>query len=732
MTAVISGFRWGVVGTAPPDLGMTLVSVGGDGRHLRRRALVLPPRRAEVRGHDLMASRDLGRGALEAVPDRAAPERLRDAARLDRSCRPPARPPRAPAAYEEIWALKDVSFEVGEGEVLGVIGRNGAGKSTLLKILTRITTPTAGRAVIRGRVGSLLEVGTGFHPELTGRENVYLNGAVLGMRRREIARKFPEIVEFAGVEKFIDTPVKRYSSGMYVRLAFSVAAHLEPEILLVDEVLAVGDAEFQRRCLGRMEELSQSGRTVIFVSHQMQAVSRLCDRAILMDKGEVVLDGPSERGRRPLPPDGLGGGLAPRRGPISRRRPGDERVRLRAVRVVAGRGGGRRVDVRRPVGIEIGFTVLAAATRRCSRRSRSSTAGRRRLQRARHEPALAGAGRPGDYVSTAWIPGNLLNEGLYTVDVAVCSLRRARSSGPTRGSHRGGLVPRPRPGRGRLVEGALPGAVAGPCGRCSSGRPRGASPCRSSGSCSSTTRTCSSSGRSVTSRPSATGSTSPTTCRRTGRRRSPRARRRARPVDVRALGERGDSHAQLEGYAGTDTWVFGSTATSCTTRRGSSGSARSSRRARYADVVQRQVERPPLRRARPSQARRERLPRSAVPLGDEALQLRRHRLVDAVSARLLHGVIAFRPGFHARVVGCLGDDGLGGRPAAAASTSAFCAARLATPRASRAGRRSLARSVAARRRRSGRRARRAARPEGARRSRARRPGRRRSTGAASS
>jgi len=197
------------------------------------------------------------------------------------------------AHYEEIWALRDVSLEVYEGEVLGVIGRNGAGKSTLLKILTRITTPTSGRAEIRGRVGSLLEVGTGFHPELTGRENVFLNGSVLGMKRREIQHRFSEIVEFSGVEQFIDTPVKRYSSGMSVRLAFAVAAHLEPEVLLVDEVLAVGDAEFQRRCLGRMEDLSQSGRTVIFVSHQMQAVAQLCDRAILLEKGSVVLDGAS-------------------------------------------------------------------------------------------------------------------------------------------------------------------------------------------------------------------------------------------------------------------------------------------------------------------------------------------------------------------------------------------------------------------------------------------------------
>jgi len=187
-----------------------------------------------------------------------------------------------------IWALKDVSFEVKHGEVLGIIGPNGAGKSTLLKILSRITEPTAGYAEIRGRVGSLLEVGTGFHPELTGRENIYLNGAILGMSKAEIRRKFDDIVSFAGVEKFIDTPVKRYSSGMQVRLAFAVAAHLEPEILIVDEVLAVGDAEFQKRCLGKMDEVSRSGRTILFVSHNMPAVESLCEQCLLLERGKVV------------------------------------------------------------------------------------------------------------------------------------------------------------------------------------------------------------------------------------------------------------------------------------------------------------------------------------------------------------------------------------------------------------------------------------------------------------
>ena len=195
---------------------------------------------------------------------------------------------------EEFWALRDVSFEVKRGEVLGIIGRNGAGKSTLLKILSRITEPTKGRAIMRGRVASLLEVGTGFHPELTGRENIFLNGAILGMKRVEITAKFDEIVAFAGVERFVDTPVKRYSSGMYVRLAFAVAAHLEPEILVVDEVLAVGDADFQKKCLGKMQEVaSEQGRTILFVSHNMAAVQSLCGSALLLVEGRCAVRGES-------------------------------------------------------------------------------------------------------------------------------------------------------------------------------------------------------------------------------------------------------------------------------------------------------------------------------------------------------------------------------------------------------------------------------------------------------
>ncbi len=201
----------------------------------------------------------------------------------------------APGAMHEgddrFWALQDISFEVKQGEVLGIIGRNGAGKSTLLKIMSKVTTPTKGQVKIKGRVASLLEVGTGFHPELTGRENIFLNGAILGMTKEEIRKKFDEIVAFAEVEKFIDTPVKRYSSGMYVRLAFAVAAHLETEIMVVDEVLAVGDEAFQKKCLGKMEDIAQAGRTVLFVSHNMAAISRMTERCVVMDSGSISFNG---------------------------------------------------------------------------------------------------------------------------------------------------------------------------------------------------------------------------------------------------------------------------------------------------------------------------------------------------------------------------------------------------------------------------------------------------------
>ncbi len=209
--------------------------------------------------------------------------------------RHPLSPNRETTDLEEVWALKDIGFEVKQGERLGIIGRNGAGKSTLLKILSRIIEPTTGSVRIKGRVSSLLEVGTGFHPELTGRENIFLNGAILGMKRQEIKAKFDEIVAFTEIEKYLDTPVKRYSSGMYVRLAFAVAAHLEPEILIVDEVLAVGDAQFQKKCLGKMENVAKEGRTVLFVSHNMAAINNLCQKCILLEKGSVIINDLTEK-----------------------------------------------------------------------------------------------------------------------------------------------------------------------------------------------------------------------------------------------------------------------------------------------------------------------------------------------------------------------------------------------------------------------------------------------------
>ena len=324
-------------------------------------------------------------------------------------------------ASTELWALQDVSFDVPEGEVLGVVGRNGAGKSTLLKILSRIVSPTAGRAEIRGRVGSLLEVGTGFSAELTGRENIYLNGAILGMKRREIEDRFDAIVEFSGVEKFIDTPVKRYSSGMYVRLAFAVAAHFEPEILFVDEVLAVGDAEFQARCLGRMEEFGNSGRTVIFVSHNMQAVAQLCDRAILLEGGRLVREGPSEEVVAYHLQTSAGAGST--RTWSADEAPGDDLVRLRSVRIVDEDGDSvDYVDVRRPVGIELAFTVLHGGGPPVVPKLKVTTAGRVAFNAMDIDSRWHDSAPPGDYVATAWIPGNLMNEGLISVDAAVCSI----------------------------------------------------------------------------------------------------------------------------------------------------------------------------------------------------------------------------------------------------------------------------------------------------------------------
>ena len=324
-------------------------------------------------------------------------------------------------APREIWALRDVSFEAREGEVIGIIGANGAGKSTLLKILTKITWPTSGRAEIRGRVGSLLEVGTGFHPELTGRENIYLNGAILGMRRSEINRKIDDIIGFSGVERFMDTPVKRYSSGMFVRLAFSVAAHFEPDIMVVHEVLAVGDADFQRRSLGRMESLGDSGRTVLFVSHNLHAVLQLCDRAILLQNGQIVREGTTHDVVAYYEEQTVGGG--PRASWPEGEAPGDDLAELRSVRVVDEEGGtAGTIDVRRPIGIEIAFRVLREGRAVVPKIKVLDQHGAICFNALDVDPRWSDPSSPGDYVATAWIPPNLLNEGRHSVDVNIVTV----------------------------------------------------------------------------------------------------------------------------------------------------------------------------------------------------------------------------------------------------------------------------------------------------------------------
>lgn len=328
---------------------------------------------------------------------------------------------RTPRATDRlVWALRDVSFEVREGEVLGLIGRNGAGKSTLLKVLSRITEPTVGRIEVHGRVGSLLEVGTGFHPELTGRDNVYLNGSILGMHRAYIDRRFDEIVDFAGIERFIDTPVKRYSSGMYLRLAFAVAAHLEPDILILDEVLAVGDASFQKKCLGKMQDVASHGRTVLFVSHDIAAVTRLCTRALLLDGGTVAADGPAHLVARQYLQSGLGS-RAVREWPDSARAPGNQVVRLvRArVRTVDGRTADA-VDIRSPVGVELTYEVLEPGHVLVPNFHFTNEDGVRAFVLHDTDPAWRRRPRsPGVYTSTAWLPGNFLAEGMLVVTVAV-------------------------------------------------------------------------------------------------------------------------------------------------------------------------------------------------------------------------------------------------------------------------------------------------------------------------
>jgi len=328
------------------------------------------------------------------------------------------------ASDDILWALRDVSFDVQQGEVVGIIGVNGAGKSTLLKVISRITPPTKGKITIRGRVSSLLEVGTGFHPELTGRENVYLNGTILGMRKLEVDHKFDEIVEFSGVEKFLDTPVKRYSMGMRVRLAFAVAAHLEPEILIIDEVLAVGDAEFQKKCLNKMEDVGKEGRTVLFVSHNMAAVTRLCSRGILLSAGSILEDGDTHAIVSSYLTSGLGTTAA--RDWSADEAPGDDSVRLRALRVVDAQGSvSEGVDIRKKVGLQMEFDVLEPGHILLPYFRLTNEEGVSIFSTIDQDLQWHSRTRDsGRYVSTAWIPENLLSEGMVYVQAAMRTERR--------------------------------------------------------------------------------------------------------------------------------------------------------------------------------------------------------------------------------------------------------------------------------------------------------------------
>lgn len=331
---------------------------------------------------------------------------------------------RGVAQTTSIWALRDVSFDLDEGKVLGIIGRNGAGKSTLLKILSRVTEPTTGEVTVRGRVGSLLEVGTGFHPELTGRENVYLNGAVLGMRRAEIDARFDEIVAFSEVEQFIDTPVKRYSSGMYLRLAFAVAAHLEPDILVVDEVLAVGDAEFQRKCLGKMNDVAQQGRTVLFVSHNMSAILRLTQECIVLSKGRLIKRAPTQ--------EAVDFYLASGQAESGERKWNSDEVptagsfRPVALRLLDSRG--RVVETVRsiePCVLEIEYRVEAPITGLRVGVYVSTMRGEYVFTSFDVDDAgqyeRFGSRQAGHYLSRCTIPADLFNEGRYSVGVSASS-----------------------------------------------------------------------------------------------------------------------------------------------------------------------------------------------------------------------------------------------------------------------------------------------------------------------
>ena len=323
-----------------------------------------------------------------------------------------------PGPDETLWALRDVSFEVSPGDVVGVIGRNGAGKSTLLKILSRITEPTAGRVELYGRVGSLLEVGTGFHPELTGRENIFLNSAILGMTRQEIKKKFDEIVAFSEMERFLDTPVKRYSSGMYVRLAFAVAAHLDPEVLVIDEVLAVGDISFQNKCMGKMQDVSMAGRTVLFVSHNMAAISRLCNRAVLLESGRVAAEGGTGEVVSAYLEGALASGHTKEWGEVEAA-PGTEELKLLSLSITD--GGGHpvsTVSVGEPLRVRLTYRVAVPNLKfRCA--VIFNTQGVCAFVSV--EPTETVRAAPGVYESAVHVPAHLLTEGEYTLGVSIFS-----------------------------------------------------------------------------------------------------------------------------------------------------------------------------------------------------------------------------------------------------------------------------------------------------------------------
>jgi len=323
---------------------------------------------------------------------------------------------------QTLWALRNVNLEIQQGQLIGIIGHNGAGKSTLLKILSRVVKPTTGRATVYGRVGSLLEVGTGFHQDLTGRENIFLSGAILGMHRAEIERKFDEIVAFSELEKFLETPLKWFSSGMYVRLAFAVAAHLDPEILMMDEVLAVGDAAFQQKCLDKMHEIRRQGRTILFVSHDMAAITRLCKRAVLLEHGQITADGePHEVVNHYLSSSWKTGAL--REWIDQQDAPGNEVVRLRRVRVRTEAGETiAAVDIRKPFGLEITYDVLKEGQALVPVIELYNEEGTELF--STHDTNSEWHRRPRAcerYTSTVWIPGNLLAEGTFMAHVSIMS-----------------------------------------------------------------------------------------------------------------------------------------------------------------------------------------------------------------------------------------------------------------------------------------------------------------------